>query len=151
VKSLSTGVAAQVEKRTLGWFVRRWMLYIGLAFAVLTAFALFFALIIHLGLLDTASGWFEGGWVGFLAFTVLLFWITVRQSKRRWRQWSFWCVIACLLTIHCLAFFAILRIYPTWRVIWFWPVTVAEAGIFGATLAWVFPERHARLKEGERL
>jgi len=55
-------------------------------------------------------------------------------------------VIACLLTIHCLAFVAILWVYPGWRVIWFWPITVAEAGMFGGTLAWLFPERRTRIK-----
>ncbi len=135
--------------RTLGWVVRRLLLYIGLAFASITVFALFFALTIKLGSADKINGWFNGGWIGFLVFTGLLFWITVRQSRRRSRHWSFWLAIACLLTIHCLAVVAILRIYPGWRVIWFWPMTVVEAGAFGGTLAWLFPERRARIKGDE--
>jgi cytochrome bd-type quinol oxidase subunit 2 len=134
------------EGRTLGWVVRRLLLYIGLAFASLTVFVLFFALTIRLGVTDKINGWFSGGWIGFLAFTALLFWITVRQSRRRWRHWSFWLVIACLLMIHCLAFVAILRAYPDWRMIWFWPITVVEAGVFGGALAWLFPERRARIR-----
>ncbi len=132
--------------RTFGWVVRRLLLYIGLALAALTVFALFFALSIRLGVTDKVDGWFKGGWIGFLVYTVLLFWITARQSRRRWHHWSFWFAITCLLTIHCLAFVAILRKYPDWRVIWFWPITVAEAGIFGGTLAWLFPERATRMK-----
>jgi hypothetical protein len=32
-------------------------------------------------------------------------------------------------------------------MIWFWPTTVAEAGIFGGTLVWLFPEKRTRMKE----
>jgi hypothetical protein len=132
--------------RTFGWFVRRILLYVGLAFGALTIFAFLFALSIRLGVLDKVNGWFKGGWIGFLVYTVLLFWITVRQSAQRWCHWSFWFAITCLLTIHCLAFAAVLRIYPEWRVIWFWPITVVEGGIFGATLVWLFPEKRTRMK-----
>jgi cytochrome bd-type quinol oxidase subunit 2 len=139
------------EGRTLGSVIRRLLLYIGLAFASLTIFALFFALTIRLGVTDKINGWFKGGWIGFLVFTTLLFWITVRQARRRWRHWSFWLAIACLLTLHCLAFVAILRIYPDWRVIWFWPITVVEAGAFGGMLAWLFPERRTKMKGHKEL
>jgi cytochrome bd-type quinol oxidase subunit 2 len=122
------------------------LLYIGLAFASLTIFALFFALTIRLGVADKINGWSKSGWIGFLVFTALLVWITVRQSRRLWRHWGFWPAIACLLTIHCLVFVAILRIYPDWRVIWFWPIAVVEAGAFGGMLAWLFPERRTKMK-----
>jgi len=134
----------QLKERGFGWVVRRLLLYIGLALAALAAFALFFALSIRLGILDKVNGWFKGGWVGFLVYTAGLFWITVRQSRRRWSHWSFWLAAAGLLTIHCLAFVAILRAYPDWRVIWFWPITVCEAGAFGGILAWLFPEKHRK-------
>jgi O-antigen/teichoic acid export membrane protein len=146
----SSVAKVQSKERTFGWVVRRILLYIGLALAALTIFALFFALTVYLGVTDKVNSWFKSGWIGFAAYTALLFWVTVRQSRRRWHHWSFWFAIACLLTIHCLAFVAILRIYPDWRVIWFWPITVVEAGIFGATLAWLFPERHRRLKGNEK-
>ena len=132
------------EKRGLGWVVRRLLLYVGSAFAVLTVFALFFALSIRLGILDEVNSWFKEGWIGFLAFTGVLFWIIVRQSRRRWSHWTFWLVTAGLLTVPCLALVAILRMYPDWRVIWFWPITVCEAGVFGGILAWLFPERLRR-------
>jgi cytochrome bd-type quinol oxidase subunit 2 len=153
VQAVTTSSVAHTEfnGRTFGWVVRRLLFYIGLAFTALTVLALFFALTIRLGGTDKINGWFKGGWIGFLTYTALLFWITVRQSRRRWCHWSFWFAIACLLTIHCLAFVAILRIYPDWRVIWFWPITVVEAGIFGGTLAWMFPERHPKLKETQGL
>ena len=141
----------QPKERGIGWVVRRLLLYLGLAFAALTVFALFFALSIWLGILDKVDGWFKGGWIGFLVYTALLFWITVRESRRRWNHWSFWLVTAGLLTIHCFAFVDILRVYPDWRVIWFWPITVVEAGVFGGTLAWLFPERRARIRGDEEL
>jgi len=142
----SSIASVQSTERTFGWVVRRILLYIGLALAALTVFALFFALTVHLGITDKVNSWFNGGWIGFVAYTVLLFWITVRQSRRRWHHWTFWCAIGCLLTVHCLAFVAILRTYRYWRVIWFWPITVGEAGMFGGILAWLFPERRTRPK-----
>jgi hypothetical protein len=54
-----------------------------------------------------------------------------------------------LLTAHCFIFVAILRVYPQWRMIWFWPITVVEAGVLGATLEWLFPERHTRRRGAE--
>jgi cytochrome bd-type quinol oxidase subunit 2 len=141
----------QPGNRVFWRVVRRLLLYVGLAFASLTVFALFFALTIRLGITKDVQHWFDAGWVGLLVYTGLLFWITVRESRRRWRHWSFWLAIACLLTIHSLAFVAILRIYPDWRVIWFWPVTVVEAGVFGGMLAWLFPERRARVTGDTRL
>jgi hypothetical protein len=66
--------------RTFGWVVRRLLLYIGLALAALVVFALFFVLSIRLGVIDKVNGWFKGGWVGFLGFSALLFWVTVWQS-----------------------------------------------------------------------
>jgi cytochrome bd-type quinol oxidase subunit 2 len=151
MEGVSTESQADQQKWTSSWVLRRVLLYVGLALASLTVFTLLFALSVRLGVTNKVNGWFEGGWIGFLLFTVLLFWITVRQSRRRWNHWSFWLAIACLLAIHCLAFVAILRIYPHWRVIWFWPITVVEAGIFGATLAWLFPEKRAKLRRHEPL
>jgi hypothetical protein len=96
--------------------------------------------------IEISGGLFDGGWVAFLAYTVLLFWITLRESRPRWSHWSFWLLIGALLTVHCLAFVAILRTFPGWRVIWFWPITVAEAGVFGGILAWHFPEKHSKAR-----
>jgi hypothetical protein len=138
-------------QRKFIWVVRRLLLYFGLAFAALIIIALLFALVIWLGIVNKVNGWFEGGWIGFWLYTALLFWITVRQSRQLWRRWSFWFAITCLMTIHCLAFVAILRVYPHWRVIWFWPITVAEAGIFGGTLFWLFGAGQARLRKHEEL
>ena len=145
----SSNAEVQFRGRTFGWIVRRLLLYLGLALAALTLFALFFALTIRLGITSEIERWFDTGWIGFLAYTGLLFWITVRQLRQRWSHWSFWFVIACLLTVHCLAFVSILRIYPRWRVIWFWPITVGEAAVFGGILAWLFPEKRKKSEDHE--
>jgi len=136
----------QPRNRDFWWVVRRLLLYIGLALISLTVFALFFTVTIRLGITKEVQYWFDAGWIGFLVYTGLLFWITVRESRRRWSHWSFWLAIGAVLAIHCFAFVAILRVFPDWRVIWFWPVTVVEAGAFGGVLAWHFPEKHRKAK-----
>jgi hypothetical protein len=97
VKSVSE-VELAPQELTFGRIVRRLLLYIGLAFAALTLFTLLFALCVHLGIADKITG----GWIGFVGYTALLFWVTVRGSRRRWGHWSFWLVIAGLLTTHTL-------------------------------------------------
>ena len=121
----------------LGKLVRRGLLYIGLALASLTAFALVFALLVYTG----HTGRLPWDWIALAVFTSGLFWVTIRQSRAYWRHASFWLVIAGLLVVHLLLFVAILRVYPQWREIWFWPVMVVEAGLFGAILYLLFGER----------
>jgi|SRR5215469_3542237 len=48
------------------------------------------------------------------------------------------CFSTSLLVVHSLAFVAILRTYPHWRVIWFMPVVIVEGGLFGAILYLLF-------------
>jgi hypothetical protein len=113
---------------TFGKVFRRLALYIGLAFAALTVFVLFFALSIQLGITKEITG----GWIGFFGFTGLLFWISIRQSRRCWRSWGFWFFMAGLLVLHSLAFVAVLKAYPQWRMVWFVPIIIVEAGLFAA-------------------
>ena len=55
----------QPGNRVFWRVVRRLLLYVGLAFASLTVFALFFALTIRLGITKDVQHWFDAGWVGF--------------------------------------------------------------------------------------
>jgi hypothetical protein len=135
------------QELTSGRIVRRMLLYIGLAFAALTVFTLLFALCVHFGL----TGYITGGWIGFIGYTGLLFWVVVRHAKPHWYRWNFWFVTVGLLVTHCSIFLAILRVYPEWRMIWFWPITVVEAGVLGATLEWLFPEKHMRHQRRDAL
>ncbi|MGB6677978.1 MAG: hypothetical protein WBE44_14895 [Terriglobales bacterium] len=128
------------QRLTFGRIIRRLPLYFGLAFAGLAFVTLVVALSIHFGL----TGYLTGGWIGFVGYTGLLFWIVVRTAKPHWHRSNFWFVTLAMLTAHCSTFIAILRVYPQWRMIWFWPITVVEAGVIGATLEWLFPEHHGR-------
>lgn len=132
--------ASESKELTVSKVLRRLPIYLGLALAALAVMTLVVAVSIHFGL----SGYLSGGWIGFVGYTGLLFWTVVRMSKQHWHHRSFWPVIAVLLTAHCYVFVSILRVYPEWRVIWFWPVTVVEAGVIGGTLEWLYPERHER-------
>lgn len=123
-----------MKEVVLGKIVRRGLLYIGLAVASLTAFALVFALIVYTG----HSGRVSGGWFGLAVYTCGLFWVTIRQSREYWRLPGFWVAILGLLVVHLLAFVAILRAYPQWRMIWFVPIVIVEGGSFGAILYLLF-------------
>ena len=128
---------------TIGRIVRRALLYVGLAVAFLTGFALVFALLVYTG--HTSYMEHSGGWIGLLVYSSGLFWVTIRQSREYWRHLGFWATIAGLLVVHLLAFVAILRAYPQWRMIWFMPVIVVEGGLFGAVLYLLFGDpRHQR-------
>jgi len=114
-----------------GWtllkIVRRSFLYLGIALSVL-------ALIAVIIILTKGRVQISGGWIGLVGYTSLLFWITIAKSRERWSLQSFWLAVSGLLAVHLLAFVAILRIYPAWRMIWFVPVVVVEAGLFSIIL-----------------
>jgi apolipoprotein N-acyltransferase len=104
---------------------RRSLLYLGLAVAALAVIGLLVAISVHTG---TA---FTGGWIGLVVYTSGLFWVTIRQLREYWRRPGFWLSITGLLVVHTLAFVAILRAYPGWRMIWFMPIVIVEGGLFG--------------------
>jgi hypothetical protein len=126
-----------LNESTLGRIVRRGLFYFGLAVASLTAFALVFALLVYTG----HTGGVPGRWIALAVFTSCLFWVTIRQSRTYWHRPGFWVAIAGLLVLHLLAFVAILRAYPQWRGIWFWPIVIVEGGLFGAILYSLFGVR----------
>ncbi len=119
-----------LSELTLGKIVQRFFLYIGIALAVLVVFAA--AIVLSKG------AKFSGEWIALAIFTSGLFWVTIRQSREYWRRPGFWLAIASLLVVHLLAFVVILRTYPQWRGIWFWPVVIVEGGMFGAILYLLF-------------
>ena len=138
---------SQPKELTFGRILRRLPLYFGLALASLLLFTLFFALSIHFGIV----GKIRGVWIGFAMYTALLFWIAVTRSKPHWYRWNFWLVVLGMLATHCSVFIAAIRVYPEWRVIWFWPITVIEGGIVGGIIEWLFPEKHRRHHRAEEL
>lgn len=118
---------------TLGKVVQRALLYVGIALAVLLVFAVAIAL--------SKGAKISGDWIALAVYTSGLFWFTIRQSRPYWHRPSFWFVTTGLLVIHLLAFVAILRAYPQWRGIWFWPIVIVEGGLFGAILYLLFEDR----------
>ena len=113
----------------------RFLLYVGIALAVLAVFAA--AIVLSKGTVGRLSG----AWMGLVVFTFGLFWVVVRQSKEYWRRPDFWLAIVSLLALHLLAFVSVLRVYHQWREIWFVPVVVVEGGLFGAILYLLFGSR----------
>jgi hypothetical protein len=119
-----------VRDLTLGKIAQRLLLYVGIALAVLVGFAA--AIVLSKG------AKISGDWIALAVYTSGLFWITLRQSRGYWRIPSFWFAIAGLLIVHLLAFVALLRAYPEWRGIWFWPIVIVEGGLFGEILYLLF-------------
>jgi hypothetical protein len=111
---------------TLWKLVRRFFLYVGIALTVLAVIAVFIVL--------TKDAQISGGWIGLVGYTSLLFWVTISKSRERWHRPMFWLAVAGLLAVHLLAFVAILRSYPQWRMIWFMPVVIIEVGLFSVIL-----------------
>lgn len=122
-----------MSELTFGKIVQRFFVYVGIALAVLVLFGV--AIVLSKG------AKISGDWIALAVYTVGLFWVTIRQSRRYWRRPGFWLAIAGLLVVHLLAFVAILRAYPQFRGIWFWPIVIVEGGLFGAILYLLFGER----------
>jgi hypothetical protein len=118
---------------TLGKVVRRFLLYIGIALAVLAVFAA--------GIVLSKGAKVPSGWFALAMFTSGLFWVTIRQSRAYWPRLGFWLAIAGLLVVHLMVFVAVLRAYTQWRGIWFMPVVIIEGGLFGAILYLLFGDR----------
>ena len=120
---------------TLRTSIQRFLLYVGIALAVLAVFAAF--IVFTRG----GVGHVSGGWFGLVGYTGLLFWVTIRQTREHWQRLDYWFAMGSLLVVHFLAFVVILRAYPQWRMIWFMPVVIVEGGSFGAILSLLFVGR----------
>jgi ABC-type uncharacterized transport system permease subunit len=49
----------------------------------------------------------------------------MKQYRRLWRHKVFWCILAILLVIHLVCFYAILETFEEWRLFWWviaWPI-----------------------------
>jgi hypothetical protein len=117
---------------TLTKIIQRFLLYVGIALAVLVVLA---AVIIFT---KGGIGHVSGGWFGLVGYTGLLFWATIRQTRAHWQRVGYWFTLGGLLVVHSLAFVGILRAYPEWPMIWFMPVVIVEGGLFGAILFVLF-------------
>lgn len=127
---------------SFGKVVRRFLLYIGIALAVLVVVFAFIVL--------SKGAKVPWQWVALAVWTAVLFYVTIRQSRAYWSFMGFWLTIAGLLVVHLLFFIAILRVYPQWREIWYWPIAVVEGGFFGAILYLLFGRITIRKPRNER-
>lgn|GEM_PF-3465685 len=121
-----------MSQSAIGKIARRSLLYIGLALASLAGIGLLVAISIHTGVALT------GGWIGLIGYTSLLFWVAISKSREHWHRPMFWLTMMGLLAVHLLAFLAVLRSYPQWRMVWFMPIVVIEAGLFWTILNALF-------------
>jgi hypothetical protein len=85
-----------------------------------------------------AAGWYGASkgineppvrWIGLVCVTPIAFWYPARTYRRYWHRFTFWLVLAALLTLHVLAFVALLIRIPGWRLLWFVPTTLVESWI----------------------
>jgi len=83
----------------------------------------------------------SGGWWGLFGFTPFIFYMAVRPLRKHWTNVAFWFMTATLLAVHILAFVAILRAYPEWRMIWFWPISIVESVSISIILDTLFTRR----------
>jgi hypothetical protein len=65
-------------------------------------------------------------------FTVALAFAIMKPSRKYWTQVYFWLICAGALAIHLTVFIYLIRLYPAFKPVWFVPIIIVEAGIFGA-------------------
>lgn len=121
-----------MKELTFGQIVRRFVLYIALAFAALAVFALLAILSIRTGI-SVPTRWF-----GLVFWTAILFWWVTKPLKRYWRRQTFWWAVSGLFILHLLALVAVLVRYPQWPLVWFVPLSIVEGGAFTIALAKLF-------------
>jgi hypothetical protein len=66
-----------------------------------------------------------GRWRGLGGNTILMFGWVMKQYRRLWRHKVFWCILASLLVIHLVCFYAILETFEELRLFWWviaWPI-----------------------------
>jgi O-antigen/teichoic acid export membrane protein len=68
-------------------------------------------------------------WWSLAGTTAIVFWVAVKQYRRYWRRFSFWLNVSGLLAIHVLIYTLVLLRVPEWRLLWFVPPSVVEAGL----------------------
>lgn len=80
-------------------------------------------------------------WWSLAGTTVIVFWVAVKQYRRHWHEISFWLKVAALLAVHVLAYTVVLLMLPDWRLLWFVPPSVVEAGLLVLVLNRLVPRR----------
>jgi len=99
--------------------------YVGLAVASLAILSLVFLLIVRSHL----SVHFQ--WMYLAIFTGVLAVAIVKTSRKYWTRVSFWLMCAAALTAHLAVFIPLVFHFPEFKPIWYVPIVMVEAGIFG--------------------
>ena len=110
---------------TLARIVRRLLLYLGLALASLAIFSLVFFLSIRTHIVVPFQ------WVGLAAFAAVLVFAIIKTDRTYWTRPAFWLILVGVLIVHLAFFIPVLRSYPDFRLVWWVPIVIVEAGIFG--------------------
>lgn len=109
-----------------------------IAIGCLVIFALVFFISIKTGIVIPWRWFALSVWTGFII------WFICRQYKGYLKQAKFWFTLLCLVLVHVLAFVAILRRYPEWPMIWYWPVALLEVPCMGMALDAVLSNKPRR-------
>jgi hypothetical protein len=120
-----------VTKMTIARVIRRSLFYVGLALAGLAIFTLIFALSVR-----THTS-IPGRWVMLATFTVLLGFGIIKPSRKYWARTSFWFICAGAIALHLVAFIYLLGVYPDFKPLWFLPIVIIEATIFGVVCSMI--------------
>ena len=97
---------------------------LGIALACIVLLAVIFAVLSKTGALAHPVG---RGWFGFVPWTGVLVWMICKEFKSELRRVRFWITFLSLLSIHVIAFVALLLRYPEFGLVWFVPITILEA------------------------
>jgi hypothetical protein len=108
-------------------FSVKWLLTRALVLAVLFACGVLYALMVMKYWEYSRTHWVpQARWVGLVAFTLLVFGLAVRESRRSWRRTSLWFELLGLLVVHTVLYSVVLTRVEDWRPIYFVPITLAE-------------------------
>lgn len=110
---------------TIGHIVRRLLFYLGLAVASLVILSLIFAVSISMHVTLPLR------WVMLAAFTGVLLFTMVKTDRAYWNRPVFWLICVGVLVVHLTVFIPILRSYREFRSVWWVPIVLVEASVFG--------------------
>jgi hypothetical protein len=113
------------SKVTLGHIIRRLFLYLGIAVASLVIFSFIFSLGIRTHIVVPFR------WVMMAVFAGVLVFAVVKTDREYWNRPAFSLTCVGVLGVHLAVFIPFLRAYPEFRPVWWVPIVIVEAGIFG--------------------
>jgi hypothetical protein len=83
-------------------------------------------------------------WCALSIWTGFMIWMLCRQYKHNLKRVKYWFTLFCLVLAHVVAFVVILRWYPEWPMIWYWPVALVEVPCMAIVLDIALNNTHHR-------